>query len=168
MSLYRKLAYVGSILGFLKYGSTFGIIVITSYFLPESRQLAVLIGSSSEMSFLMSLSLWSGVIGIVVSAVIIITIKKVSPMKKRLPITLLLMGVVFFILSGIAFSFISQIVDNTVATSSTNLWSAIAIAGHDVEQVYKGMNQQFLVEIIPAILLFVSGTLAFREYRKTA
>ena len=166
MILYKVLAYVGGILGLLKYGFTFGIFVYISYLMPESRQLAVLIGSSDSMSFLMGLGFWSAIVGIAVSIIVIVTVKKVSFIKKKLSAILILMGGIFFVVSWIAFQFMSGIVDDVVATSSTNFWSAIAIAGHDADKVYEGMNQQFLIEIIPSILLISSGLLAFRIYRK--
>jgi len=166
LPLYKKLGYAGAVLGILKYGFTFGIFVYISYLIPERRAIEYLIGMSDSMSFFMGLGLWSGIVGIAVSIIAIVTVKKVSFIKKKLSVILILMGGIFFVVSWIAFQFMSGMIDDVVATSSTNVWSAIAIAGHDVDRVYEGMNHQFLIEIVPSILLIASGLLAFRIYRK--
>ena len=114
------------------------------------------------MSSLMDFVFLLGIIGVGMSITVIITTKKLTPLMKRLPIILIVSGVVFLVLQWVQHNYMVGIF-NTITSNAPYYGSAeVEFEG----KFFAEESKNFLIGIIPSILLIVSGILAFRSYSK--
>ena len=122
-------------------------------------------GDAEGFQFLSSmivLLILLGIIGSAMSITVIMATRKIKPIMKRLPIILIIAGIVFVVLQWVQYSYVADVFDMATADSPY-----YGIAEAEAEKEFFGnMSQVFGIGSIPAILLIVSGILAFRIYRK--
>ena len=164
MALYKKLAYAGSIWSLIQYIPLLVTTIVSSVLsvdiLPIMEQAQP--ESYYFMSSLLDFGFLTGLAGIIISVIAIIATRKINPMMKRLPIILIIVGVVFLILQWGAYNFMVGVF-NTI-TADTSYYGAAEVAFED--QFFTVLSYGALFGIIPGILLIVSGILAFRIYRE--
>ena len=114
------------------------------------------------MSSVLDFGFLTGIVGIIISVIAIIATRKINPMMKRLPIILIIVGVVFLVLQWGAYNFMVGVF-NTI-TADASYYGAAEAAFED--QFFTVLSYGALFGIVPGILLIVSGVLAFRIYRE--
>lgn len=164
MALYKKLAYAGSIWSLIQYIPLLVASIYSSALLVDIIPILKFAQQESYyfMSSLLDFAFLAGLVGIIISVIAIIATRKFNPMMKRIPIILIIVGVVFLVLQSGQYNFIAGMF-NTM-TADTPYYSAADIAFED--QFFNNLSYGALFGIIPGILLIVSGILAFRIYRE--
>ena len=163
MPLYSKLAYLGSIWGLITYIILLGTGIGSSVLLRDIMPIIQIMDTPTFqlMSSLTELVWILGIIGVAMSIIAIVSIKKIKPITKKLPIILIITSIVFIILQMSSFVFMSNVIELVTEPpyySSTD----IKLEGELENQLL----QQAPVALLPSIILFVSGLLAFRNIEK--
>lgn len=164
MALYKILAYVGSIWSFITYVPLLVIAIFSSVLL---RDIMPILQQTQEQSFLfmssmMNLVFLLGIIGIAMSITVIIATRKIKPIMKRLPIILIIAGIVFVVLQWVQYSYMEDVFD--IVTAGLPYYGTAEAEFED--NFFGKLSESFVIGIIPSIILIVSGMLAFRIYRK--
>ncbi len=164
MALYKKLAYAGSIWSLIQY---IPLLVTAIYSSVLSVDIMPILKQAQPesyyfMSSLLDFMFLTGVVGIIISVIAIITTRKIHPMMKKLPIILIIVGIVFLVLQWGAYNFLVGVFN--MVTADAPYYGAAEVAAED--QFFTGLSYATLFGIIPGILLIVSGILAFRIYRE--
>ena len=164
MQLYKILAYAGSIWSLIGYVSLLISGIASSVMLRDIMPMLQYTQNQSFqfMSSLMNLAFLLGIIGIGMSITVIVSTKKLTPIRKRLPIILIVSGAVFLVLQWVQYNYMVDVF-NTVTANYPYYSSAEA---EFEDKFFAEQSKNFLIGIIPSVLLIVSGILAFRSYRK--
>jgi len=164
MPLYKKLAYAGSIWSLIQYIPLLVTTIVSSVLSVDIMPIIEQAQPESYyfMSSVLDFGFLTGLVGIIISVIAIIATRKINPMMKRLPIILIIVGVVFLVLQWGAYNFMVGVF-NTI-TADASYYGAAEAAFED--QFFTVLSYGALFGIIPGILLIVSGILAFRIYRE--
>ena len=164
MALYKKLAYAGSIWSLIQYIPLLVTTIVSSVLSVDIMPIMEQAQPESYyfMSSVLDFGFLTGLVGIIISVIAIIATRKISPMMKRLPIILIIVGVVFLVLQWGAYNFMVGVF-NTI-TADASYYGAAEAAFED--QFFTVLSYGALFGIVPGILLIVSGVLAFRIYRE--
>ena len=164
MALYKKLAYAGSIWSLIQYIPLLVTTIVSSVLSVDIMPIIEQAQPESYyfMSSVLDFGFLTGIVGIIISVIAIIATRKINPMMKRLPIILIIVGVVFLVLQWGAYNFMVGVF-NTI-TADASYYGAAEAAFED--QFFTVLSYGALFGIVPGILLIVSGVLAFRIYRE--
>lgn len=110
------------------------------------------------MSSLLDFVFLTGLVGIIISVTAIMATRKINPIRKRLSIILIVMGIVFLVLQLGQYNFMVGVF-NTLTADAPYYGTAEAALENNFFTV---LSSGALFGIIPGILLIVSGVLAFR------
>lgn len=159
MKLYKKLAYVGSVWGLLSYASLMLSSIVSFFLLEKVRPLletqelvAIIMYSIFDMAFLL------GIVGTATCIITIISVKKIKPdsIRKKLSVILIVAGIILVILLSVQSLFLLKLLD-----------IVMEIPGYypipdEADLDYTQFNLSLLFNIIPSILLIVSGILSWK------
>lgn len=164
MALYKKLSYAGSIWSLIQYIPLLVTTIVSSVLSVDIMPIIEQAQPESYyfMSSVLDFGFLTGLVGIIMSVIAIIATRKFNPMMKRLPIILIIVGVVFLVLQWGAYNFMVGVF-NTI-TADASYYGAAEAAFED--QFFTALSYGALFGIISGILLVVSGILAFRIYRE--
>ena len=164
MALYKKLAYAGSIWSLIQYIPLLVTTIVSSVLSVDIMPIIEQAQPESYyfMSSVLDFGFLTGLVGIIISVIAIIATRKINSMMKRLPIILIIVGVVFLVLQWGTYNFLVGVF-NTI-TSDASYYGAAEAAFED--QFFTALSYGALFGIIPGILLIVSGISAFRIYRE--
>ena len=160
MKLYKKLAYVGSVWGLLAYTLLILSSIVSFFLLEKIRPLletqelvAIIIYSIFNIAFLL------GIVGIATCIITIISVKKIKKpdsIRKKLSVILIAAGIILVILLSVQSLFLLELLD-----------IVMEIPGYypipdEADLDYTQFILSLLFNIIPSILLIVSGILSWR------
>lgn len=162
--LYKKLAYAGSIWNLIIYVPSLATSIVSSGLLGDIMPLL----EKTQPQFyyftfaLLDFMFLTGLVGIIISVTAIITTRKINPIRKRLSIILIVMGIIFLVLQWTLYNFMVGIFD--IVTADAPYYDTADITAEN--NFFTALSYNALFGIIPGILLIVSGILAFRIYWK--
>ncbi len=166
MELYKKLAYTGAIWGLAKYSIGLGTFAVFTAFIDITPGMNNIQETFPDLANTIHLVSLFGVIGVLLSVVVIMAIKNISFVQNKLSVILIITGIVFIGMSWLTDDFRYTVLEDNIICASTSINCALALSGINLSSIYNAVILQTITGNIPSILLIVSGILAFRIHKK--
>lgn len=168
MTLYQKLACVGSIWSLLVYLFIL-ISAIASYVILYPNESLFLDSSPESTAYRLSMSVIRfslGIIGTATSIIVIIAISKIKPTMKKLS-TVLIISAIVIVVSPYAAFYAGWLHDIDYVRDAEDFLRYTSEADYQAERNYTIFMVTFILGIIPSSFIMVSWIYAFKIYQKS-